>query len=49
MTRTTVPRRNLLTTGACALLGAATLPGLVRASASGCLRPLELAKVLYWG
>src|SRR5438552_17457760 len=35
MTRTTVPRRNLLTTGACALLGAATLPGLVRASASG--------------
>jgi ketosteroid isomerase-like protein len=35
MTRITVPRRNLLATGACALLGAATLPGLARASALG--------------
>ena len=35
MTRTTVPRRNLLATGACALVGAVTLPGLARASALG--------------
>ncbi len=30
-----MPRRNLLATGACALVGAATLPGLARASALG--------------
>jgi len=35
MTRITMPRRNLLATGACALVGAATLPGLARASALG--------------
>jgi len=35
MTRIRVPRRNLLATGACALVGAVTLPGLVRASALG--------------
>ena len=35
MTRITMPRRNLLATGACALVGAVTLPGLARASASG--------------
>src|SRR5271168_2223916 len=35
MTRIRVPRRNLLATGACALVGALTLPGLARASASG--------------
>ena len=35
MTRTTVPRRNLLAMGACALAGAATLPGRARASALG--------------
>src|ERR1700751_1649459 len=35
MTRTTMPRRNLLATGACALVGAVTLPGLARASALG--------------
>jgi ketosteroid isomerase-like protein len=35
MTRITMPRRNLLATGACALVGAATLPGLARASGLG--------------
>src|ERR1700752_3028171 len=35
MTRTTMPRRNLLATGACALVGALTLPGLARVSALG--------------
>jgi hypothetical protein len=35
MTRITMPRRNLLATGACALVGAVTLPGLSRASALG--------------
>ena len=35
MTRITMPRRNLLATGACALIGAVTLPGLARASALG--------------
>jgi len=35
MTRITMPRRNLLATGACALGGALTLPGLARASALG--------------
>jgi ketosteroid isomerase-like protein len=34
MTRMTMPRRNLLATGACALVGAVTLPGLAGASAS---------------
>jgi ketosteroid isomerase-like protein len=33
MTRITVPRRNLLATGACALVGAASLPGRASASA----------------
>lgn len=31
----TMPRRNMLATGSCALAGAVTLPGLARASASG--------------
>ena len=35
MTRIAVSRRNLLATGACALVGAVTLPGLARASALG--------------
>ena len=35
MTRITMPRRNLLATGACGLAGAVTLPGLARASALG--------------
>jgi ketosteroid isomerase-like protein len=35
MTGITMPRRNLLATGACALVGAATLPGLARASGLG--------------
>src|SRR5271156_3290232 len=35
MTRIGVSRRNLLATGACALVGAATLPGLASASAFG--------------
>jgi ketosteroid isomerase-like protein len=35
MTTIAVSRRNLLATGACALLGAASLPGLASASASG--------------
>ena len=35
MTRITMPRRNLLATGACALVGAVPLPGLSRASALG--------------
>jgi len=35
MTRITMPRRNLLATGASALVGAVTLPGLARASALG--------------
>jgi ketosteroid isomerase-like protein len=35
MTRIAIPRRNLLATGACALVGAVTLPGLARASALG--------------
>jgi len=35
MTTITKPRRNLLATGACALVGAVTLPGLARASALG--------------
>jgi ketosteroid isomerase-like protein len=35
MTRITMPRRNLLATGACTLVGAVTLPGLARASALG--------------
>ena len=35
MTRITMPRRNLLARGACALAGAVTLPGLARASALG--------------
>jgi len=35
MTRITMSRRNLLATGACALVGAATLPGLARTSALG--------------
>jgi ketosteroid isomerase-like protein len=35
MTRITMPRRNLLATGACALAGAVTLPGPATASASG--------------
>jgi len=35
MTRITMSRRNLLVTGACALVGAVTLPGPARASASG--------------
>jgi len=34
MTRTAVSRRNLLATGACALVGAVSLPGLASASAS---------------
>jgi ketosteroid isomerase-like protein len=35
MTRITMPRRNLLATGTCALAGAVTLPGPATASASG--------------
>ena len=35
MTRTAVSRRNLLATGACALIGAVSVPGLASASASG--------------
>src|SRR6267154_4586262 len=35
MIRITMPSRNLLATGACALVGAVTLPGLARASALG--------------
>jgi ketosteroid isomerase-like protein len=35
MTRIEVSRRNLLTTGACALVGAVSLPGAARASAWG--------------
>jgi ketosteroid isomerase-like protein len=35
MTRTTMPRRDLLTTGACALVGAVTLPGPASASVLG--------------
>ena len=35
MTRITVSRRNLLAMGACALVGAVSLPGRARASASG--------------
>ncbi len=35
MTRITMSRRNLLATGACALVGAVTLPKLARASALG--------------
>jgi ketosteroid isomerase-like protein len=35
MTKTTVSRRNLLATGACALAGAVTRPELARASAAG--------------
>jgi ketosteroid isomerase-like protein len=35
MTTITMPRRNVLATGACALVGAVTLPGLARASALG--------------
>ncbi len=35
MTRITMPRRSLLATGACTLVGAVTLPGLARVSASG--------------
>jgi len=35
MTRITMPRRNLLASGACALVSAVTLPGLARASALG--------------
>jgi hypothetical protein len=35
MTRITMPRRNLLATGACALVGSVTLPGPARASALG--------------
>jgi len=35
MTRIAMPRRNLLATGACALVGAVTLPGRARASALG--------------
>jgi ketosteroid isomerase-like protein len=34
MTKITVSRRNLLTRGACALIGAVSLPGLARARAS---------------
>ena len=35
MTRIAESRRNLLATGACALVGAVSLPGLARASALG--------------
>jgi ketosteroid isomerase-like protein len=35
MTRITMPRRSLLATGACVLVGAASLPGLARASTLG--------------
>ena len=35
MTRITMPRRNLLATGACALVSTVTLPGPARASAFG--------------
>src|SRR5260370_22413416 len=35
MTRITMPRRNLLATGAYAVFGAVTMPGLARASALG--------------
>ena len=35
MTRTTVSRRNLLATGACALVGTVSLPGPASASALG--------------
>jgi ketosteroid isomerase-like protein len=35
MARIAMPRRNLLATGACALAGAVTLPGLARARALG--------------
>ena len=35
MTRITMSRRNLLTKGACTLVGAVTVPGLARAGASG--------------
>ena len=35
MTRITVSRRNLLTTGVCALVGAVSLPGAASAGALG--------------
>jgi ketosteroid isomerase-like protein len=35
MTRTTMSRRNLLATGACALVGAVTMPGPAKANALG--------------
>ena len=35
MTKITVSRRNLLATGACALVGAVSLPGMARAGESG--------------
>ena len=49
MTRITMPRRNLLATAACALVGAVTLPGLARASALGAhdLRSEEIIRKWY--
>jgi len=49
MTRITVSRRNMLATGACALVGAVSLPGSARASESGAqnLMSEELIHKLY--
>src|ERR1700723_2331908 len=53
MTRIAVSRRNLLQTGACALVGAVSMPGPARASASGAqsLTTEEIVRKWYagWG
>ena len=48
MTRTAVSRRNLLATGACALVGAVSLPGPARANASGGQFPTNEEIVRRW-
>lgn len=48
MTRITMPRRDLLATGACALVGGVTLPGLARARALGGPDPTNEEIIRKW-
>jgi len=48
MTKITVSRTNLLATGACALVGAVTLPGSARAGESGALNLMSEELIRKW-
>src|SRR6201981_1277269 len=48
MTMITVSRRNMLATGACALVGAVSLPELARASESGAKNLMSEELILKW-